>query len=152
MRIFPEEERNIMDVFHLRQELTADYKAYTESFIKILDPRIRDYVEKELDSGALWPDPLLQLNPRFDQGKTVDELSAEGRLHSLNSEIFRFGKSENDHVGSSAPLHKHQSEAIEAASSGDSYVLKTGTGSGKSLAYIIPIVDYALKNKDKKGI
>ncbi|HET6447304.1 MAG TPA: DEAD/DEAH box helicase [candidate division Zixibacteria bacterium] len=141
-----------MDVFHLRKELIADYKTYTESFVKILDPRIHDYVAEELESGALWPDPLLQLNPRFEQGKTVDEFSSEGILHPLIPEIFRFGKSESDHIGISAPLHKHQSEAIEAASSGDSYVLITGTGSGKSLAYIIPIVDYALKNKDKKGI
>lgn len=32
------------------------------------------------------------------------------------------------------------------------YVLTTGTGSGKSLTYIIPIVDWVLRNKAKKGI
>src|SRR6202008_1439657 len=41
-------------------------------------------------------------------------------------------------------LHRHQKEAIEAARTGKSYVLTTGTGSGKSLAYIIPIVDRVL--------
>jgi ATP-dependent helicase YprA (DUF1998 family) len=41
-------------------------------------------------------------------------------------------------------LHQHQREAVEAARTGDSYVLTTGTGSGKSLAYIIPIVDRVL--------
>jgi len=40
-------------------------------------------------------------------------------------------------------FHAHQREAIEVARSGKSYVLTTGTGSGKSLAYIVPIVDAA---------
>ena len=35
-------------------------------------------------------------------------------------------------------VHRHQREAIVAAQTGESYVLTTGTGSGKSLAYIIP--------------
>ncbi|PYX94315.1 MAG: hypothetical protein DMG67_01845, partial [Acidobacteria bacterium] len=36
--------------------------------------------------------------------------------------------------------------------SGASYVLTTGTGSGKSLAYIVPIVDYVLRHGSGKGI
>ncbi|HEY6408162.1 MAG TPA: DEAD/DEAH box helicase, partial [Ktedonobacteraceae bacterium] len=49
-------------------------------------------------------------------------------------------------------LHRHQSEAISVARSGASYVLTTGTGSGKSLAYIVPIVDYVLRHGSGKGI
>ena len=41
--------------------------------------------------------------------------------------------------------------AIEAAGTGGSYVLTTGTGSGKSLAYIIPIVDPVLRDRDANG-
>ncbi|HCZ14851.1 MAG TPA: hypothetical protein DHV85_09675 [Candidatus Accumulibacter sp.] len=42
-------------------------------------------------------------------------------------------------------LFKHQQEALSFAQTGASYVLTTGTGSGKSLAYFIPIVDAILK-------
>jgi len=49
-------------------------------------------------------------------------------------------------------LHRHQTEAIRAARSGRNYVLTTGTGSGKSLAYIIPIVDQVLRHGSGKGI
>ncbi|MGO8683537.1 MAG: DEAD/DEAH box helicase [Thermoleophilia bacterium] len=49
-------------------------------------------------------------------------------------------------------LHRHQSEAIRVAASGSNYVLTTGTGSGKSLAYIIPIVDQVLRLGSGKGI
>ena len=141
-----------MDVFHLRQQLIADYGAYSKSFVKIRDRDIRKYVDEELDSGVLWPDPLIQLNPRFKAAETVGDLAAAGVLHPQCADIFRFGKSEKDPIGVMGPLHRHQADAVHAAQTGDSYVLITGTGSGKSLAYFIPIVDYALKNKAKKGI
>lgn len=42
-------------------------------------------------------------------------------------------------------LHRRQREAIDAAATGSSYVLTTGTGSGKSFACIVPIVDRVLR-------
>ncbi|NCD18269.1 MAG: DEAD/DEAH box helicase, partial [Actinobacteria bacterium] len=47
----------------------------------------------------------------------------------------------------SLTLHRHQVDAIEAARTGHSYVLTTGTGSGKSLAYIVPIVGSVLRER-----
>ena len=49
-------------------------------------------------------------------------------------------------------LHKHQEDAIRTAQKGHNYILTTGTGSGKSLAYIIPIVDFVLRNGSGKGV
>ena len=49
-------------------------------------------------------------------------------------------------------LYRHQTDAILAAQKKENYVLTTGTGSGKSLSYIMPIVDHVLKNGTGKGI
>ena len=49
-------------------------------------------------------------------------------------------------------LHRHQADAVRAAGSGASYVLTTGTGSGKSLAYIVPIVDRVLREGSGQGV
>ena len=49
-------------------------------------------------------------------------------------------------------LHRHQREAILKAHQSQHYVLTTGTGSGKSLAYIVPIVDRVLKTGSGRGI
>jgi len=49
-------------------------------------------------------------------------------------------------------LHAHQREALAAAQERASYVLTTGTGSGKSLAYFVPIVDRILREGPGQGI
>lgn len=43
-------------------------------------------------------------------------------------------------------LYAHQAEAFEAACKGESFVLTTGTASGKSLAYLLPILHATLEN------
>jgi hypothetical protein len=42
-------------------------------------------------------------------------------------------------------LYRHQAEALERARAGDSYVVTSGTGSGKSLTYFLPIIDTLLR-------
>src|SRR6266516_3410085 len=140
-----------LNIFEYRDRLTDDYASYVESFIQIRDPAIRSYVQQQLDQGVLWPDPLLQLNPLFAFGDSIDELVTQGVLHQECARIFR-KKSQDDPAGRLLRLHKHQEEAIRVARSGHSYVLTTGTGSGKSLAYIVPIVDYVLRHGPGRGI
>src|SRR5690349_15144211 len=118
-----------MDVFDLRSRLVNDYARYTRSFIKIADARINERVESALSDGALWPEPLLQLNPTYLPGGTIDDLVADGTLHPECARIFRIDKSDSDHSGKVIPLHAHQTEAIRKAREGKSYVLTSGTGS-----------------------
>src|SRR6185437_6910549 len=93
------------------------------------------HVDDRMANGYQWPDPWLSLNPSFASGGTVSELIEAGLLQPGTKDIFRLSS------GPELRFHKHQKEAIEAARTGKSYVLTTGTGSGKSLAYIVPIVD-----------
>jgi ATP-dependent helicase YprA (DUF1998 family) len=135
-----------LDVFALRDQLVTDYRHYAESFLTIKDARIRAYVERELDEGLLWPDPPLQLNPAFESGGYVEDLVNDGLLHQECARVFRTGKRPGaDSIGNALRLHRHQTEAIRAARTGKNYVLTTGTGSGKSLSYIVPIVDHVLR-------
>lgn len=141
-----------MNVFNLRDRLVADYASYTRSFIKIADPRISAKVDSELNAGAFWPEPLLQLNPTFFPGGTIDELVAEKVLHPECAKIFRIDKSDRDPSGKQLLLHMHQRQAILKAKEAKSFVLTSGTGSGKSLTYIIPIVDHVLRTGSGRGI
>jgi ATP-dependent helicase YprA (DUF1998 family) len=141
-----------MDIFDLRGRLVDDYARYTRSFIKIADPQIKGKVDGALDAGHLWPEPLLQLNPTFLPGGTVDDLVADGTLHAECARIFRLDKTDDDQIGKQLLLHKHQTDGILKAKEGRSFVLTSGTGSGKSLTYIVPIVDHVLRNGSGKGV
>jgi ATP-dependent helicase YprA (DUF1998 family) len=140
-----------MDVFGLHQHVISEYATYTRSFIKIADARIAQEVERQIKDGLLWPYPLIQLNPSFEPGSSIDDLRAEGILHDECARVFRIKEHDND-LGRTLILHRHQSEAVRIARRGLPYVLTTGTGSGKSLCYIIPIVDHVLKSGTGKGI
>jgi ATP-dependent helicase YprA (DUF1998 family) len=97
---------------------------------------------------------LIQLNPSFEPGAWIDELVADNMLHKECRKIFRKGKDAAGEISQGHPLrlHRHQTEAIKVARTGHNYVLTTGTGSGKSLAYIIPIVDHVLRCASNRGI
>ncbi len=140
-----------MNIFEFRRQVIEDYAAYTRSFIQIRDPRLQAFVDEQLEAGVLWPEPLIQLNPSFEPGATIDDLVAEGVLHRECSNVFRI-KSHTTGPGRPLRLHRHQEEAIRIARGGHNYVLITGTGSGKSLAYIVPIVDYVLRQGSGRGI
>lgn len=132
-----------MNVFNLRDNVIEDYHQYVRSFLNIQDDRISEFVKKELERGFLWSDPLVQLNPSYEMGGSVSELVSDGTLHPLCEKIFQ----KNGNVFN---LYKHQEQAIRTASQKEHYVLTTGTGSGKSLTYLIPIIDHILKNEPKK--
>jgi len=136
----------LVDVFDFREHLVGEYEQFTRSFTRIRSDDIRAFVDREYDSQRYWPEPLIQINPNYRSGGTVDELVQAGQLSAECSDIFRLGKSASS-AGVTLPLHKHQAEAISLALAGESYVLTTGTGSGKSLSYFIPVVDACLKAK-----
>ena len=142
-----------MDVFGLHHQLIEDYRSFTEGGTIIRDDRIASFVEEDLDKKSQWPDPWISLNPFFAPGGTVLELAGEGVLHSECARIFQAKKTEGGLVPDGRPLalYRHQRQAIDLAKSGASYVLTTGTGSGKSLAYIVPIVDQVLRAREAEG-
>ena len=120
-----------MDVFQFRDRLIRDYASYISSFIQIRDERIRQHVDHSLNDGLLWPEPLIQLNPSFELGDSIDELVNTGVLHPECRNIFCINK-DKDPAGKPLRLHRHQSDAVHVARGGNNYILTTGTGSGKS--------------------
>lgn len=134
-------------IFDFRDRLVNEYASFSRSFVRIAAPDIRAKVDAEYDKKRFWPDPLLQINPFYQQDKTVQELSLEGALHPLCAEIFRRDKPDGN--PKDLRLYTHQTEALALAARGESYVVTTGTGSGKSMTFFLPIVNRILKAKER---
>ena len=135
------EEQKALDIFKLRDEVISDYRTYIESFLEIRDRRVAEFVRQELDKGYLWRDPLVQINPAYKQGAAIDALIDEGILHSECKKYFPDFR-----------FYYHQEQAFHCAKRNEPYVVTTGTGSGKSLSYVVPIIDDLLHNPQLKGI
>lgn len=139
-----------MDAFGVLDEVLSDYESFVKGFLDIKNDQIRAKVEGEIEEGLLWPEPWLALNPAFEPGGTVGDLAERDVLHPQAKEIFRIKA--QDPVGREIAFHRHQSDAFEIANRGESYVLTTGTGSGKSMSYIVPIVGRVLREGSGKGV
>lgn len=136
-----------MDIFELRDKAVNDYSNYIRGFFTIKDSRIKNELENNV--AKFWPDPWITLNPKFQEGGTVEDLINQGLLHSDCAKIFQRNKNQMDPQG--LRFYKHQVQAIEAGNRGVNYLLTTGTGSGKSLGYIVPIVNRILEQKSGRN-
>lgn len=128
-------------IFDLHSHVLADYRDFVQSFLFIADTRAKEFVEQALkDEAVLWPDPLLQISPSYATGATVDELARQGIITTETANIF--------HTIEDKPflLYQHQEEAIRKARKGESFIVTSGTGSGKSLCYFLPIVDSIIRD------
>ncbi|MFN7910791.1 MAG: DEAD/DEAH box helicase [Bacteroidota bacterium] len=130
-----------MDIFNLHNKIITDYKSYIESFLLIKDKRISEVVSRDLSDGRLWPEPLIQFNPTFEKGTSIAELVKEGIVSDKLNHVFK-----------GYDLYRHQVEAIKKGSSGKSFIVTSGTGSGKSLTFLATIFSDLLKNNYSKGI
>lgn len=135
-----------MDVFDVHRRLVADYESFTSSLVQVRDARIEAHLRGEREEGTRWPEPWLSLNPSFAPGGTITDAVRDDLLHPTCDRIFRVKKHADDSGERSLDLYRHQRQAIETAATGHSYVVTTGTGSGKSLTYLIPIVDSILRD------
>jgi hypothetical protein len=123
-----------MKAFDFDAHLTNRYASFSRSFTEIRAEDLSDAIEAEYSAGRFWPDSLISLNPRYKAGASIDELVATGDLDEATGKIFRFSSS-------LLRLHRHQAQSVAKAKAGQSYVVTTGTGSGKSLCFFVPIVD-----------
>lgn len=134
------------DVFAFRDSVMDDYGLFSRSFTRIFAEDIKTTVDSEYAKGKFWPDPLIQLNSNYKREATIPALCKEGLLHPDCEQLFMAGKPEGRPAVMT--LFSHQLEAIAIAQRNEGYVVTTGTGSGKSLSFFIPIIDHILKARE----
>lgn len=127
-----------MKAFDFDTQVLSSYARFSQSFSTIRSQDLDNSIRRQYVNGRFWPDALLSLNPRYEAGPTADELARSGVLTPETAQVFRID---------STPVrfHAHQGQAIAKAQAGQSFVVTTGTGSGKSLCFFVPIVDAIIR-------
>ena len=123
------------------ERITEKYKRYLKTIFQIADKDYAEQLKAELDQPEiLAKGPYLDVVDSFKRGKTIRKLIEMGVIsdtfEKLNFPIDR-------------ELYLHQEEAIIKCSKGKNIVVSTGTGSGKTESFLIPILRELTKEQSE---
>jgi ATP-dependent helicase YprA (DUF1998 family) len=110
-------------------------------------PELARHIRAELKQTAtLVKGPYLETLPDFEKGRTIADLCAADVLHGNWAALSAGGH--GAHLWT-RPLHGHQDRALTFARTGENYLVATGTGSGKTEAFLYPLIDRVLRDPDR---
>lgn len=106
----------------------------------------RNDLERTISQG-----PFLQLNHNFRAAESINDLIEQGILSPLFREL-EVEKPESPLYRRvfplDRPLYCHQVNAIKKILKGQNAVISTGTGSGKTNCFLIPVINELLREKE----
>lgn len=122
-----------MDPIELACRSEEAYRRYLKTTFYFKDRELRRSFEQALDSGHLSKGPYLEATPVFRRGQSPSVLFQ--RLLGFQPDEG-FLKA----VEGNRPLYRHQEGAIQKVFQGRNIVVATGTGSGKTEAFLYPVL------------
>ncbi len=126
------------------KDVTDQFGRYLLSAFPIanedLDRQAREQIMRKAGNDRhICKGPYVYLNQPYKQGASFDELKSDATLdlHPKISDFFDFDQ-----------LHMHQENAVRSVCDDRNVVLTTSTGSGKTEAFLLPIINHCLKLRD----
>ena len=126
------------NIFDFHESVLNNFEHFSRSFTTIRADDIKNKVDSEYVNRRYWPAPLIQINPNYKKASVINDLVRDQTLHPLCGKIFK-----------GFHLYTHQQEALAVAKRKEPFLVTTGTGSGKSLAFFLPIIDSIIRAKEK---
>ena len=137
-----------IDPIQATNAINKSYLNYLATTFYLSNERLRKNFHDELyQPGRFLKGPILEATPPFKKGMTVGELVEEGVLSD------GFNRLKSTALPIDRPLYTHQVEGIrKIVVERRNLVAATGTGSGKTEIFLLPIIDYLLKQHEKKKL
>jgi len=122
--------------------ISTSYSFYDKDYQVQFVDELRDNISRG---------PLLEIKDVFESGNSIADLIDEGVLSPLFRELE--SKKPNDKLHRrklpiDRKLYKHQENAIRTIVAGHNAVVSTGTGSGKTNCFLIPVLNELLREKE----
>jgi ATP-dependent helicase YprA (DUF1998 family)/rubrerythrin len=128
-------------------EIKKEYIGYISTTFHFrnqnLQRRLLEELEKTISNG-----PFVEIKDSFRSGKTIEELITNGTLSPLFRDLEK-DKKYKSKLPLSRLLYLHQEKAIEKIVIGKNVVVSTGTGSGKTDCFLIPVINELLREKEQ---
>ena len=133
------------------RNIEESYREYIAATIHFSDPGLQRQLEEILhEPGYLAKGPFLEAAPPYTKAETVRQL-VEGKDHVLCQSMLTLGGGDPKKFDPDRPLYVHQVRAIKKAAAGRNYAVVTGTGSGKTECFLLPILNDILKEFESEG-
>jgi superfamily II DNA or RNA helicase len=130
-----------LETTHRLQEA---YVRYLKTIKPFQDEQLRKEFAQALDEpGRLMKGPLVEVAPPFKTGLSIQHLVTQGVLSRNFAQLCS-----DEHLPYTRPLYVHQENAIRKAIAGRNLVVSTGTGSGKTESFLIPVLNHLLKEEE----
>ncbi|MCX4092078.1 DEAD/DEAH box helicase [Nocardia sp. alder85J] len=124
-----------LDPLAVGADVESSYKRYLKTLLAPRVPALATAFERAVDDTSLLTrGPLLELTPPYATGATLRELIGTGVLHPGFEELGAT-------IDLDRPLYRHQETAVCKAVAGCNLVVSTGTGSGKTESFLLPILN-----------
>lgn len=142
---------SVLNPVVLAEHVNRQYLRYRLSRLPLKDPRLKEQARALVgkpDKSPFVKGPYVSLARPWKLGKTIEELTLETppslhrRMHT--EKIAEFPR-----------LMLHQEQALRSVIDGRNVVVSTGTGSGKTEAFVYPIISHCLRQLDSgplKGV
>lgn len=135
----------MFDPIKASREIKDSYIDYITTTFDMDDAEYRKQFRQELEKdGMVARGPFLDIGGSFETGKTMEELIQTGSVSPLFRSLEPVTEKERE-LKLERPLYSHQEKAIQKAATGENLVVTTGTGSGKTESFLIPIINHLLR-------
>ncbi|HXY99027.1 MAG TPA: DEAD/DEAH box helicase [Stellaceae bacterium] len=134
------------------EELHAALRDYVEATYHISSPALIDQRRELLDLvGVIHQEPYIESTPRYQSGEKFEEMAG---LPQAALEVFQLlAKAAPEHPALIYnPPYKHQSQSVShALVRGKNLLIMTGTGSGKTESFLLPILGKLAREAKTRG-
>lgn len=124
--------------------ITEQYKRYLTTVFQIKDEPYATQFRQLINQQKTFAyGPFLDVTESFEKGKTINQL-----IHSsvLSDEFSKID------LPLTRPLYRHQEESIIKIFEGHNLVVSTGTGSGKTESFLIPIINHLMRELENNTL
>lgn len=135
----------LIDPIKVTNSIKESYVRYLTSTFRLRDKGLRDLFNKEAENFTFTNGPILEATPPFKTGCYLGDLIEDGllsnRFNDFIYEVFHYLRNN--------PLYLHQEKVIRKVLQGRNVVIASGTASGKTESFIIPIFNYLLREYEQ---
>src|SRR6056297_225500 len=136
-----------LNPIELSQQITENYKRFLTTTFEVKDKMLKQRLYEKIHAYPFSKGPYIETIPEFKKESSIKQLIEKGDL----SPEFKQLKSEKMPLERS--LYLHQKRAIKTiAVKKRNAVIATGTGSGKTECYLIPILNYLMLQKERGAL